>query len=210
MVTGPSIRLAEVAAQNWGNMTFGVREISQSKGVSEVEAFAWDLETNTQSTKIFHVSHIRDTKKGSYKLTDERDIYEVVANQGARRMRACILAVIPGDVIEAAVERVGVTLSTGEESIAERITRLVVAFDGLGISVKMLEDRLGHNLEATIESELVNLRAIFKSIKDGMADRTEFFDFGESKVEAAAKSSVANLIAKSTNASDNKSIPKDD
>lgn len=217
MVTGPSIRLAEVAAQNWGNMTFGVREISQKNGVSEVEAFAWDLETNTQSTKIFHVAHVRNTKKGSYKLTDQRDIYELVANQGARRLRACILSVIPGDVIEAAIERVGATLSSGEESIAERITRLVVAFDELGISVKMLEERLGHNLEATIESELVNLRAIFKSIKDGMADRAEFFDFGESKVEVAAKSSVANLIAKSTkaaqdasDASDNKSISKDD
>lgn len=216
MVTGPSIRLAEVLVQNWGNINFDVREISQKNGVSEVEVFAWDLETNTKSTKIFHVAHVRNTKRGSYKLTDQRDIYELVADRGARRLRACILSIIPGDVIEAAVAQVNITLSSGEEPIQDRIKRLSIAFDELGISVKMLEKRLGHNLEATIESELVNLRAIFKSVKDGMTDRRVFFDFGEPEIEAAAKSSVANLIAKSAkseqnalNGNDDKNIPKD-
>jgi hypothetical protein len=203
VVTGASIRMAEVAAQNWGNMTFGVREISQKNGVSEVEAFAWDLETNTQSTKIFHVSHVRNTRRGSYILTDQRDIYELVANQGARRLRACILAVVPGDVIEAAVEQVNKTLSSGEEPIQDRIKRLSMAFDEMGVTVKMLEKRLGHKLEVTIESELINLRAIYKSIKDGMASRKDFFDFGEPEVEAAAKDNVANLIAKSKKSEQN-------
>ena len=47
-VTGPSIRLAEAMAQCWGNFQFGVRELEQRNGESTVEAFAWDVETNTR------------------------------------------------------------------------------------------------------------------------------------------------------------------
>ena len=80
-VTGPSIRLAEVMAQNWGNLDFGITELEQKNGESTVMAYCWDLETNTRQTKIFTVPHIRYTKKGSVALTDPRDIYEMVANQ---------------------------------------------------------------------------------------------------------------------------------
>src|ERR1700733_7560634 len=39
LVTGPSIRLAEAMAQAWGNLDCGVREISQSNGISIAEAY---------------------------------------------------------------------------------------------------------------------------------------------------------------------------
>ncbi|MFS1351443.1 hypothetical protein ACLZX5_14410 [Enterococcus faecium] len=32
MVSGPSIRLAEVIAQNWGNLSFGIKELQQLPG----------------------------------------------------------------------------------------------------------------------------------------------------------------------------------
>ena len=47
-VSGPSIRLAEAMAQHWGNIQYGIRELSQNNGESTVEAFAWDIETNTK------------------------------------------------------------------------------------------------------------------------------------------------------------------
>lgn len=51
-ISGPSIRLAEAIAQNWGNIDFGIKELEQSNGVSKVMAFAWDLETNGYSSLI--------------------------------------------------------------------------------------------------------------------------------------------------------------
>lgn len=182
-VTGASIRLAEVLAQNWGNLSVGIREISQSDGVSEVEAFAWDLETNFQETKIFHVSHIRHTKQGSYKVTDPREIYEMVANNGARRLRACILSVIPGDIVDAALERCEKTMSSGKEPIGDRIRKLISAFNDVGVKVEHIEKRLGHNMDATVEAEMVTLRGIYKSLKDGMAKREDFFDIGNATGE---------------------------
>ena len=110
-VTGPSIRLAEVVAQNWGNMTFGVVELEQKVGESTCMAYAWDIETNVRSEKIFTVKHERKARGATQKLDDSRDIYELIANMGARRQRACILAVIPKDVVDAAVEECDKTLA---------------------------------------------------------------------------------------------------
>ncbi len=198
LVKGPSIRLAETLAQCWGNLDCGVREISQSNGVSVAEAYAIDLQTNTRITKVFHVQHKRDTKKGTVRLTDSRDIYELVANQGSRRLRACILGIIPGDVIEAAVERCARTLETSDTPIADQIRKLVVAFDEIGVKTENLEKRLGHKLEATIPQEIVTLRGIYKSIKDGMAKREDFFDgFATTKSEDA-KMELQQAIQKNT------------
>jgi hypothetical protein len=183
MVTGPSIRLAEAIAQAWGNIDCGIREVSQSNGMSVAEAYAIDLQTNTRVTKIFHVPHTRDTKKGKVKLTDARDIYEMVANQGARRLRACILGILPGDVVEAAVERCRKTLESSDVPISEQIRKMILAFDDFGIKVEHLEKRLGHKMESTIAQEIVTLKGIYKSIKDGMADREDFFDIGIAKSE---------------------------
>lgn len=193
LVTGASIRLAEAMAQAWGNLDCGIREISQNNGVSVAEAYAIDLQTNTRITKIFHVPHVRDTKQGRINLKDARDIYEIVANQGARRLRACILGIIPGDVIEAAVEQCKKTLQGSDVPIADQIRKLTLAFDELGIKIEHLEKRLGHKIEVTIPTEIVSLRAIYKSIKDGMAHREDFFEISGTRTESAEKE-INNLL----------------
>lgn len=179
-VTGPSIRLAEAIAQNWGNLEFGIRELSQYGDCSEVEAFAHDLETNTRQTKVFKVPHIRYSKKyGNKKLSDPRDIYELVANMGARRLRACILGVIPGDIVEEAVRQCEKTIEGGSDKpLEDRIRNMVVKFDEISVTKEMIEGRLGHKVEVTTPTELVNLVKIFKSIQDGMGKREDFFDTG--------------------------------
>lgn len=193
LVTGPSIRLAEAMAQSWGNVDCGIREVSQQNGISIAEAYAIDLQTNARKTVVFSVKHERHAKKGITKLTDPRDIYELVANQGARRLRACILAVLPGDVVEAAVEQVKKTLQSSDVPISEQIKKMVVAFDELGVKVEHLEKRLGHNLDATIPSEIVTLKGIYKSLKDGMADRSDYFDISSTRA-TEAKEQLSDLL----------------
>lgn len=195
LVTGASIRLAESLAQYWGNLDCGVREVSQSNGVSVAEAYAIDLQTNTRVTKTFHVKHERHTKKGKTRLTDPRDIYELVANQGARRLRACILGIIPGDVVEAAVEQCKRTLESSDIPIGEQVRKMITAFDELGVKVEHLEKRLGHNLDATIPQEIVTLKGIYKSIKDGMAKREEFFEI-QSKQAENSQEDLKKLVEK--------------
>ena len=179
-VTGPSIRLAEAMAQAWGNLDFGIVELEQKNGESQVMAYAWDLETNTRQTKIFSVPHIRGTKKGNIPLTDPRDIYEMVANQGARRLRACILGVIPGDVIDAAVDACQKTLAGGnKEPLIDRVRRGAKVFeDKFSVTIPMLEKYIGCKLEAFSENDLIRLNNVYRSLNDGMAKREDYFDLG--------------------------------
>jgi len=179
-VAGPSIRLAEQLARDWGNIQSGVVELTRANGVSEVMSYAWDLETNFKDEKRFQVKHWRDTKGGGYAVKEERDIYEIVANVAARRKRACILAVIPGDVQEAAVRQCEVTLKTSVEITPEKIKALAESFAAYAISVEMIEKKIQRRLEAILPAQVVQLRRIFQSLKDGMGVAGDYFELPES------------------------------
>ena len=184
LVTGPSIRLAEAIAQCWGNMQFGIRELSQGSGESTVEAFAWDLETNTRQIKTFQVRHIRHTSQGDKKLEDPRDIYEMVANQGARRLRACILGIVPGDIIDAAQKQCELTQEQAYGATEDQIGKLTAAFDAIGVTPSQIEKYIGHRLDSIVAAEIVRLRKIYASIRDGMSSASDFFD---AEISDAAK-----------------------
>lgn len=177
-ITGPSIRLAEVLAQNWGNIDSGVIELERRDGESTAMSYAWDLETNTRDVKIFTVRHIRDKKGGGERLKDERDIYELIANMGARRKRACILAVIPVDVQETAIEECDKTLVSGQKGpIIDRIRAMLEAFREFGVTTEMIEAKFQHRHDSLSELELVRLRKIYASIRDGVAAPHDHFEF---------------------------------
>jgi hypothetical protein len=185
IVKGPSIRLAEVIAQNYGNLDFGVREIERRSNVSLCESYCWDMETNTRQTKQFEVPHLINLKGGKVKrLTDSRDIYEIVANMGARRMRACILGIIPVDIVEDAVKACEKTLAKGDgkETLTERIRKMLLAFSAIGVNQEMIEAKLGHSVDDLIADELVDLISIYKSISDKVAKRSDFFNFKDEEL----------------------------
>ena len=176
-ITGPSIRLAEVVAQNWGNMTFGVVELEQKVGESTCMAYAWDIETNVRSEKIFTVKHEIGTKKGPKKLEDSRDIYELVANMGARRQRACILAIIPKDVVDSAVEECDKTLAgKNSEPIIDRLKKMFDAFKAFGVTREMIEKKIGVGLDSFTEKDVIVLIKVYNSLKDGIGKREDFFE----------------------------------
>lgn len=176
-VSGPSIRLAEAMAQAWGNLDFGVIELDQKLGESTVMAYCWDLETNTRQTKIFTVPHIRQTKKGAKTLTDPRDIYEMVANQGARRLRACILGIIPKDVVDDALDQCTKTLTGGKEPLIDRVRKMVAVFqEKIGVPQPCLEEYIGRKVEAFTEQSIIRLRGVYTAITEGRADREDYFN----------------------------------
>ncbi len=175
-ISGPSIRLAEAMAQSWGNMQFGIRELDQSGGSSTVQAFAWDVETNTRREVTFQVPHVRHTRAGTKKLEDPRDVYEMVANQGSRRLRACILAVIPGDVTEAAVAQCETTMHASADISPEGVAKLLQAFAAYGVTKAHIEKRIQRRVDAIQPAQVVSLRKIYASLKDGMSAASDWFD----------------------------------
>ena len=176
-VSGPSIRLAEAAARAWGNMNYGFRELSRRAGESECEAFAWDLETNTKAVRQFTVRHLRDKKGGTEELGSERDIYEMIANQAQRRVRAAILEIIPGDIIEDALCQCEETMKA---KIGGDITKaamdLVSAFEKFGVTRAQIEKRIGRRIDSIQPAQIIGFRKIYASIKDGMSTPADWFE----------------------------------
>ncbi len=193
-VSGPSIRAAEAIAQMWGNLSFGFRELSRGVGAdgvsfSEVEAFCWDMESGNRQPLQFIVRHWRDTKRGGYSITDERDIYELVANQAQRRKRACILALVPGDVIETAMNQVDVTLRTTADTSPENMTKMVEEFGKFGITKEQIEKRIQRRLDSIQPAQVVTLKRIYASLRDDMSTPEDWFEFGEGNTPEAKPAS---------------------
>jgi hypothetical protein len=174
-ITGPSIRLLETVAGCWGNLQYGFRELEQRAGESQVEAFAWDLETNTKAVRVFSMPHTIGTKKGPKRLTDSRDIYEWIANQAQRRVRACLQEVIPRDVVEDATDECTKTLQTKDPVTPEKIKKLVDAFAAFGVTKEQIEARIQRRIDTMQPAQMTALRRIYTSLKDGMSQPPEWF-----------------------------------
>ena len=176
-ISGPSIRLAEELARCWGNVDFGIKELSQKDGESEMSAYCWDMETNTMSSQTFVVAHVRDTTKGQVKLTGQRDIYENNANMAGRRLRARILAILPPDLVEAAVNECRKTLAGNNDTpIYDRINKMVAAFAKFGVKIETIEKRLGRKIDTMTTEDISEYIGIYNSLKDGNSSISDWFD----------------------------------
>lgn len=198
VVKGPSIRLVEVLARHWGNIDSGVNEIEANDGSTMIKAYAWDLETNVSDEKTFSVKHERTTKRGSYKLTDERDIYEMVANKGARRKRACLLSVMPGWYVDAAVAACEETLKksmTNGRSMEDVIQSLVSAFSEFGISPAQIEGKMGKEIDKLSKNDAVKLKHLYSAIKDGFVKPGDAFGAAQEQAELPSDSEAESLDA---------------
>lgn len=171
VVRGPSIRLVECVARHWGNIVSGVEELVSHEDGATVRAYCWDLQTNFSDEKVFDVSYMRVTKKVAYKLTDPRDRYEKMANEAARRKRACIQAIIPKFVIDKAMELCQQTLDNQikKDDINATKEKMLSAFRSFGdwITERELSEVCGKDWEHLGSRDIVKLRNLYNAIKDG-------------------------------------------
>lgn len=192
MIEGPSIRLAESLAKCYQHVHYGFREIARRPGESEFEAYAWDLENNVRAERRFVVRHARDTKQGVVEVTDERDKYEVTASMAQRRVRACILEIVPGDLVDEAVTLCKKTLAAGGgKPLADRVRDLVASFAEIGVSTAILEAFIGHPIAALVEAEIPKLRAVYGSLKNGLLTVGELVEKGKPRAGLAAQENTA-------------------
>ncbi|RCH70523.1 hypothetical protein DT019_03260 [Streptomyces sp. SDr-06] len=185
-VSGPTVHLAREIALAWGNIQYGLVEMRRDDefGQSEMQAFAWDVERNARNSSTFIVPHKRDVKGGPKALVDLRDIYENNANNGARRVREAIFAVLPLWYVEQAKDICNNTLAKGGGvPLPTRIADAIKAFDGLGINVDRIESKLGRPQGKWTDHDLAQLQVIYQSIQRGEVSRDE--EFPPERVTAA-------------------------
>lgn len=170
-VSGLTIVAASDLALIWGNIDFGLTEMRRDDefGQSEMLAYAWDMETNARMANTFIVPHLRETKRGTYKLTDSRDIRELNTNIGNRMMRAAIFKVLPrwyvlaaeralSDTLKRSVADSGKPLPVQIREVGERLYR------DYGLTAPQLEHKFGRVLAKWTADDLVQLRIIADSL----------------------------------------------
>ncbi len=171
-VTGESIHLARELARCWGNIDYGIRELRRDDAghYSEMQAFAWDQQTNTRTSMTFVVPHKRDKKGGADVLTDMRDIYENNANMGARRVREAIFAVLPKWFTEEAKSLCMETIANpaGDKRTMEQRTADAVKWvDGKGVKLTQLEAKVGAPQAQWTAGDLATLKVISSALSKG-------------------------------------------
>ncbi len=182
-IEGPSVVLAREAARFWGNIRYGVEVTFDDEEDRKIRAYAYDMETNVRVTaedsfkklvqrKVYEDGHESGTQ---WIVADERELRELTNRRGAILVRNCILQIIPSDIIDNVRNACEVTLTKQAEANKDQtIGRLVKAFEGINISLKMIETKLGHSLKDAKPEELTELRKVFASIRDGNSSWSEY------------------------------------
>jgi len=174
-ISGLSIHAAQAMARHWGNVQYGTREVEQGDGESVMQSYCWDLETNVKKEMVFTVRHLRDRRDGPQQLTSPRDIYELTANQGSRRTRACILGIIPEELADKARRKIEETLLKLAEPTPDRIKRILAFFESLGVSQGQVEAVVQRKVDALKPIHMVRLIKIANSLRDGMSAPGDWF-----------------------------------
>jgi hypothetical protein len=188
-VEGPSVHLARELARIWGNIDYGVTEMRQDDeyGQSEIQAYAWDLQTNARSQQTFIVPHKKDTKSGAKRLEKMQEIYENNANNGAKRVREAIFAVLPQWLVDDAQRICRDTIARGDGApLEERITAAIGVFEkDFGVTQAQLIAKLGGRPpEKWDEQDVAGLQVTYRSLKAREVTKEQEFPSTGSSVSA--------------------------
>jgi hypothetical protein len=136
-VEGSTVHLARQLAACWGNLDYGIRELRRDDdaGESEMQAWAWDQESNVRSSRSFVVPHARMKGSGAQKkreaLTDLGDIANNNNSVAARAVRETIFTILPVWYVTDAEERCRAALNGagGDAPMAQQIAEMVSTFE---------------------------------------------------------------------------------
>lgn len=176
--SGMSIHIARELARIWQNVDYGVRELRRDDeaGISEMQAWAWDQQENVRSTRSFIVPHARIARGERQALTDLGDIYLNNQNQGAKAVRECIFAMLPGWFKTEAEDRLRRTLEHGDgKPIEQRRIDAVEKFKELHVTEAQIEAFLKRPLAQWGARDIAELTKAFMSITQDGIPKEEFF-----------------------------------
>lgn len=223
-ISGPSAHLAREAARCWGNMKYGFRVLEASDEIVHLQGWAWDLETGA-SVEVDDRFVPRVPRKSGretvYVTPEGDDMRKLVSSRGSIAERNAIRKILPRDLIDDAEAVARGTVFNDKEgtrnmSLAERVRFMVASFDQLGVSVAMIEDRIGNGLDVVTDEQLGDLRDVYtqmapKQPKDAEAPRikgaprSDFFDVNvvpryQAETRQSAGAADLNARAKDSNA----------
>lgn len=182
-IEGPGVRLAEIVASAWGNLTFAARIVDENQRFVTAQGIAIDLERNVRVS--LEVSR-RITSRDGKRYSD--DMISVTKNAAcAIALRNAIFKAVPYTYAKQVYEQAKKVAIGDVKTIGERRQTMVEQFAKMRVSVEQL---LAFCEKPSIEDiglgDIENLIGVFQAIKDG--DTTIEEQFGvANKPKAAAE-----------------------
>lgn len=167
-IKGPSIRLAEELARQYGNCDIGYKIVESDTEAELVRcmAWCWDLENNLRVTKEYEISAYQYTKNGNKKRTSD-DLTLAVNAGGSKALRDCILRVVPSDLTDTALDTCEHTLKNSKVPISEQIDKMLRAFEKLNVDEKTIQIYLQLARSKWTNAQIHSLRKVHTAIKNG-------------------------------------------
>jgi hypothetical protein len=185
-ITGLSIRFAEAAVRCMTNMQPETMTIYDDSRKRIVRVQVTDVESNvTYSTDLIIEKTVERSRAApgqtviSQRVNSRgRPVYIVEATEGdlmtkegahiSKALRNLVLRMLPGDIQDDCRAAINATLTNkaARDPDAER-KAIADAFSGVRVQPVDLEKYLGHPLAQMAPAEVVELRRIYRAIKDG-------------------------------------------
>ncbi|HVZ88050.1 MAG TPA: hypothetical protein VHG72_13850 [Polyangia bacterium] len=187
-IEGPSIRLAEAAARAMTNIYSSVMAIYDDPKKRIIRVTATDLESNLTFDKDVTVPKtmersklkqgqtplkVRFNSKGNPVYLVEAETDDDILNTenalASKALRVCLLRLIPGDILDEAINEAQATLSKGIKDDPDKaLKQMCDTFElQLGIVPAQLAEYLGHPMDKTTIPEIAVMRKLFAALKDG-------------------------------------------
>lgn len=176
-IKGPSVYLAREFARLWRNIRHGFDVVGDDGEFVSIVGYAYDLETNTKVTQAARIRSLIFRKGKGWIQPDERDKREMVNKAGAICQRNALLQIIPRDMVEDVVELIE-TNDRKEVSneVGDSRRKIVTAFGAIGVDGAQLEAFVGYPLAELKTDDIVRLRQIYASIRDGNSTWSEHYE----------------------------------
>lgn len=190
-LSGPSVHLAKILAQNWGNLRIDAKVVEISDKQVTSEAVCFDLENNIAIKT--QVKRSIMTKSG--RMND--DMITVTGNAAnSIALRNAVLSVIPRPVVDkvykAAINTITGDLSTEQQFMKKRDQVIKTFFDKYGITEAQLLEAIGKPNVATVtQDDLVVWIGIGSAIKNGETTVEAAFSKSEKKATQPADEQVS-------------------
>ncbi len=204
-IKGPSIRFAELALREWGNILSDISVIYEDDHTKRIRIGELDLETNANFTKEITIKKTVERKNnqgrqvlGNRLNTNGETVYIVAATEDelnnkenaliSKTIRNEGLRLIPSDIIDEAIATAKQTMHSRDSQDPQGEKKKVLdAFMIIGIQPKDVESYLGHPLDTISPAELQDLRGVYRAIRDGEQSWSDYVKPEKAVDETAEK-----------------------
>ena len=172
----PQKRVSRCSATDWQNNVSHYRDVVVEKTVERSRRrdgqVALSVRTNSKGESTYTVAATEEEAMGKQ------------FNWESRALRNCIMAHIPGDLLDEALDVIEETKrSAAKEDPDGTRKRVADGFANLGIMPADLKAYLGHDLASCTPAELTKLREVWNTLRQGEATWKEFMDAKHGKAE---------------------------